>query len=121
MKRIILAAVVLLLLYAAFWIIYMTKLSSANEEWYQERYVDQEIKGKLNSIHEYSNNPYKVALEITNTVNQTDLTYGVICMDKEFRDYIAVGDSIHKQRGKRFVLFCKSNDDCKEFELVFCE
>lgn len=121
MKKVKLAGAVLVLLYASYWMVYKSMLSKANEEWYQERYVNQEIEGKLHRIHEYSITPYKVALIIKDDLISTDLTYGAICMSEEFRSYIAVGDSIYKQAGQKTLLFCKSKNDCKEFELVFCE
>jgi hypothetical protein len=121
MKKTFLVTIVLILTYVGFWMIYSYKLTLANEQWYQERYVNQEIGGKLKSITEYSNDRNKVILVIKNTIDQRELTYGTICIDKPFRDYIAIGDSVYKKQGYTHVFFCKSVSDCKQFELDFCK
>jgi hypothetical protein len=121
MKNMIFVAIVLMLLYAIFWLIYVIKLSSANEEWYQERYVNQEISGNIESITESSYDPNLVILVIKNSIDQNELTYGTICMDTPFRDYISIGDSVHKNRGTEQIFFCKGTDECKQFELDFCK
>lgn len=121
MKYMIFVATVLILFYAGFWLIYANKLSSANEEWYQERYVNQEINGNLKSITGYSNDRNLVILVIKNSIDQRELTYRTICMDTSFRNYISVGDSVHKNRGTKKIFFCKGAGECKQFELDFCK
>ncbi len=113
-------ATALILLYGAFWLKYIRDLSVANEAWYQQHYVNQEIRGRLTSITENSNDHNQVVLVVKNTLDNTDLTYGTICMDAPFRDYISVGDSVAKNQGTEEIFFCKDTGDCKQFKLDFC-
>ncbi len=121
MKSIIFIIIGLILLYAIFWLIYAYKLSSANEEWYQERYVNQKISGNLKSITGYSYDPNLVILVIKNSIDQNELTYSTTCMNTLFRGYISVGDSVYKNRGTEKIFFCKATGESKQFEFNFCE
>lgn len=120
MKTTVWVATALILLYGAFWLKYKRDLSLANETWYQQRYVNQEISGRLTSITENFNDRNLVVLVIKNTLDKRDHTFGTICMDAPFRDYICVGDSVHKNQGTEEIFFCKDTGDCKQFTLNFC-
>lgn len=121
MKKTISSAIIVLLLYLVLGWIYEHTLSSANKKWHQERYVNQEIRGPPKSINGYPQNSNLTVLVIKNAIDQKELTYGTICLDTTYKNYISVGDSVHKNRGTEKISFCKGTGDCKQFELDFCK
>lgn len=95
-------------------------MDEVNQYWYEKEYVGKEIKGVLKSITEFNDNPFKIVLGIQNNQQEFEITYGVTCVDREFRDFVQVGDSVFKTQGEKLLRFCKSNSVCREFELNFC-
>ncbi len=95
-------------------------MDEVNEVWYKKEYVGKKINGVLKSINQFDNNPFKVVLVITNKGDEFDISYGVTCVNKEFIDFVQVGDSVFKMRGEKAIQFCKSNSNCRDFELNFC-
>ena len=105
---------IFLMLYGAFWLKFNITLAKSQNDWYEKEYVDKEINGVLKSITEFDSNPFMIVLSIKNLGDKFDLTYGTICVDKEFRDFVAIGDSIKKKEGNESVKFCKSKGEFKE-------
>jgi hypothetical protein len=124
MKRLVIILLVvvfgLLVIYLGFWYRYKKSMDEVNRDWYEKEYVGKEIKGVLKSITEFNDNPFKIVLGIQNNQDEFEITYGVTCVDKEFRDFVQVGDSVFKTQGEKPLRFCKSNSNCREFELNFC-
>ncbi len=123
MKRlaiILLAVVGLLVIYLSFWYRYKKSMDEVNREWYEKEYVGKRINGVLKSITEVNDNPFKIVLGIQNNQEEFEITYGATCVDKKFRDFVQVGDSVFKIQGENTIRFCKSKSNCREFELNFC-
>ena len=124
MKRLVIIMLVgvlgLLIIYLGFWYKYKKSMDEVNRDWYQKEYVGKEINGVLKSINEFEDNPFKIVLGIQNNQEEFEITYGVTCVDKEFRDFVQVGDSVFKVKGEKPIRFCKSYNVCREFELNFC-
>lgn len=124
MKRPILisliVALIILIIYLGYWYRYKESMDKVNRNWYEKEYVGKEIKGVLKSITEFNDDPFKIVLGIQNKQDEFKVTYGATCVDKGFRDFVQVGDSVFKTQGKKTIQFCKTNGDCREFELNFC-
>jgi hypothetical protein len=106
--------------YAVFMYVYVDGLHKKEREWHQEEYVDKSIQGVLERIVEYEGDAYKITLAVKNRNEEFDLSIGSTCVDANFREFVAVGDSVFKEKGENELRFCKSSGGCKEFELNFC-
>jgi len=95
-------------------------MDKVSRNWYEKEYLEKEIKGVLKSITEFNDDPFKVVLGIQNKQDESELIYGATCVDKEFREFVQIGDSVFKTQGEKTIHFCKLNDSCREFELNFC-
>ena len=95
-------------------------MDKVSRDWYEKEYVGKEIKGVLKSITEFNGDPFKVVLGIQNKQDEFEVTYGATCVNKEFKEFVQIGDSVFKTQGKKIIQFCKPNDNCREFELNFC-
>lgn len=120
-KILFVIALNLIIIFIFFQYRYKISIEKSNRDWYEKQYVEKAIKGTLKSISEFNGNPHKVILGIQNNKEEFEITYGVTCVDKMFRDFVQVGDSVFKIKGEKTLLFCKINSNCKEFELNFCD
>jgi hypothetical protein len=103
------------------WFRYRESINEVNAMWYEEEYLGKEIIGVLKSMNDFDNDPFKVVLSIKNQRDEFDVTYGVTCIDKNFRSFVSPGDSVFKSSGSKTIRFCKSQPkECKNFELNFC-
>ena len=122
MKKIVLiVALCLIGRYVLFWYEYAKSIDEDKLAWYKEKYVGKKISGVLKRINQYNNNPPKVVLSITNKGEKLDIRYGAICVEKEFVDFVQEGDSVFKTSGEKLMRFCKTNGNCRNFELNFCD
>ena len=122
MKRLMLIVIVVALgFYLNFWYRYKKSMNEVNSDWYEKEYVEKEIEGVLKSITEFNDNPFKIVLGIQHKQDEFEITYGVTCVNREFRDFVQLGDSVFKIRGEKSLRFCNSKSTCKEFELNFCD
>jgi hypothetical protein len=124
MKRITiiicLVAIGLLGIYLNYWYRYKKSMDEVSRNWYEKEYFGKEIKGVLKSITEFNDNPFEIVLLIKNEGEEFDVRYGVTCVDKEFRNFVQVGDNVFKMPGEKIIRFCKTKNSCKEYELNFC-
>jgi hypothetical protein len=101
--------------------IYNITLNKAKNEWYQQEYVDKNINGTVQSITEFEGNPFVIVLSLKDVDEIFNLSYGTICVDKEFRDFVAPGDSASKKAGEEVMVFYKSSNAVKTWKLHFCD
>lgn len=113
-------AVCLIGFYAYYWYRYKSSMDEVNRTWYEKEYVGKEIKGVLKSINEFNGNPFEVVLTVKNQGDEFDISYGVTCVDREFVDFVEIGDSVIKSLGEKVMRFCKTENNCKDYELNFC-
>jgi hypothetical protein len=106
--------------FAALMYAYVAGVHKEERIWYEEEYVDKTVQGILERIVEFEGNPYKITLVIKNKNEEFDLDFGSTCVDEDFRVFVAVRDSVFKEKGKKELRFCKPSGHCKEFELNFC-
>jgi len=106
--------------YLSFWYRYKKSMDEVNRDWYEKEYVGKEIKGILKSITEFNDNPFEIVLSVKNEGEEFNISYGITCVDKEFRDFVQEGDSVFKMQGEKPLRFCKPNSNCRDFELNFC-
>jgi len=122
MKKIVLiVALCLIGRYVLFWYEYTNSIYEGGLAWYKKEYVGKKISGVLKTIDQFNNNPSKVVLSITNKGEEFDISYGVTCVEKEFVDFVQEGDSVFKTSGEKLMRFCKTNGNCRNFELNFCD
>lgn len=111
---------IILLISSCKWFQYKKALEEQANEWYEEEYVGKQFIGKIKAINPHEDNPYKVVISIDDT-SEFDINYGVTCVDYAFNEFVAVGDSVFKNCGSKFIKFCKPDNHCKEIELNFCD
>ncbi len=98
---------------------YISGLDEQSDKWYKEEYVEKEFKGKVKYMQMFDDNPYKIIISIDDG-SEFDINYGVTCVDKEFIDFVEIGDSVFKRSEEKAIKFTKDDKKSKIFELNFC-
>ena len=102
-----------------FWTKYKTALDKDYEIWYKTEYLDKDFRGVVKKINHYKNSKSKLVLEIITP--DDEFSYGVICVDDIFLNFVAEKDSIFKLKKTPKVTFKKKDGNSKSFELNFCD
>lgn len=113
-------AAVAVALFGGIWALYLYRLNTAIYEHYEKGYIQKGFAGYVSSIASYDDNPYKIVLSIKPEGDDREIVYGVTCVDKVFRDHVAIGDSVFKKPDELNINFCSKQKGCKGFRLNFC-
>jgi hypothetical protein len=94
-------------------------LKNSENEYYQKEYIEKSFSGLLKQIIIYKKDSKKNILRIHTQLD--DFSYGVICVDKSFKDFVSINDSIYKYKGGDSVYFKNRDGKIKGFKLIFCD
>ena len=109
-----------LIYYFVFLFQYKKRLDEDYKEWYQHEYIEKEFRGIINYIFNYKNSETKLVLDIKTATSS--FSYGVICVDSTFTNFVSEKDTIYKIKNSKVVYIKRYSDNAeKSFELVFCE
>lgn len=88
------------------------------DKFIREEFTNKRINGHLTNIVKYGNN--KIVLEIQNFDNQS-LTYGTLCIDKQFLNKVMEKDSVYKSIGEQTLKFVTTKGETITLKVVFCD